>query len=144
MSHERGADGLSARERAAVRERAAELRAQAGGSDGEQDVLAAVDRLPEEEQGVALAFHALVRDAAPGLVPRTWYGFPAYARPGSRGGVVCFFTSASKGGTRYHVVGFGDAARLDDGTLWPTSYALVRWGPENEERLRALVVRAAG
>ncbi|GAA1428364.1 DUF1801 domain-containing protein [Microlunatus lacustris] len=137
-------DGFSAAERDAIRQRAAELRAQADGSDGEQDVLTAIDQLPEEEQTLALAFHTVVREVAPGLVPRTWYGFPAYARPGRRGGVVCFFTSASKGGTRYHVVGFGDAAALDEGSLWPTSYALLRWTADNERELGALVARAAG
>lgn len=134
-------DAFSAAERAAMKERAAELRAGTG-SDGERDVLAAIEALPEGERATASAFHALVRDVAPDLVPRTWYGMPAYAEPGRKGKVVCFFTSASKGESRYGVVGFTDSAALDQGSMWPTSYALLRWNATNEKKLRALVRRA--
>lgn len=130
-------------ERAAIAERAAELRARAGGSDGESDVLAAIEAMPADEQALALAFHVLVREVAPDLAPRTWYGMPAYATPGKKGKVVCHFTGATKGGARYCTVGFTDSAALDDGALWPTAFALTRWSATIEATLRTLVATAA-
>lgn len=137
---------FTAEERAAMKERAAEARAARSGkaADGEADVLAKIAELPDDEREVAERVHAIVREEAPELAPRTWYGQPAYATPGKAGTVVCFFQPASKFGSRYSTLGFNDPAQLDDGDVWPTAYAIVRLSAADEERLRALVRRAAG
>lgn len=136
-------DGFTDSERAAIRARAQELRSRTDGSDGEGQVLAAIDKMVAEEQEIALAFHALVRENAPDLVPRTWYGMPAYATPGKKGKVVCFFKHASKFGARYNEIGFSDSAALDDGSMWPISFAVTQWTSDDEARLRTLVQQAA-
>lgn len=137
-------DGFSAEERAAMQERAREVRAAARRepkADGEQDLLAKIAEMAEPDRGMAERLHALIRASAPALVPRTWYGMPAYARDGE---VVCFFQSAQKFKARYATFGFSDKAALDDGVMWPTSFAMRELTPEVEARLVALVRQAAG
>ncbi|HEX7041345.1 MAG TPA: DUF1801 domain-containing protein [Trueperaceae bacterium] len=141
---QRGAGtGFTAEEKAAMRERAAELRAEARRdgkrADGEQDLLAKVAELPQPDRAMAERLHAAVMKAAPELEPRTWYGMPAWAKDGK---VLCFLQPAAKFGTRYATFGFNDIARLDDGPMWPASYAVTELTPEVEERLAALVKRA--
>src|SRR5687767_3640713 len=133
--------GFSEQEKAAMKERAAELKAQARGADGEADLLAKVGEMPDDERVLATKFHELVKEVAPDLTSRTWYGMPAYARDGK---VLCFFQSGAKMKTRYCTVGFSDQARLDEGSLWPTSFALTTWNATNAQTLRALVTRAVG
>ncbi|HUQ23926.1 MAG TPA: DUF1801 domain-containing protein [Gaiellaceae bacterium] len=133
-------------ERAAMKERARELKAarrgpRAGKGDGEQDVLAKIAAMPESDRAIAERLHAIVKASAPDLVPRTWYGMPAYAREGK---VVCFFQSADKFKTRYATLGFSDAAKLDDGAMWPTSFALKKLTAATEARVSALVKDAVG
>lgn len=127
-----------------MRERARELKAEAKAAKtreaGEADVRAAVEAMPEPDRTLAGRLHALVAEAAPSLVPRTWYGMPAYAD--GAGKVVCFVQAAAKFGTRYLTVGFTDAARLDDGDAWPTAYAVAALTPEVEARLAALMRQA--
>lgn len=142
MTTQRTTDGFSAEEKAAMKERAKELKAQAKNSDGEADVLAKIAEMPQADRTLATRFHALVHDAAPGLIPRTWYGMPAYATPGKGGRIICFFQSAAKLKTRFNTIGFSDSAALDDGTMWPTSFAVIEWNAGNEQELRALVTRA--
>lgn len=139
------AAGLSAEERAAMRERARELRAQARSSGdaqaGERELLAKIAEMPAPDRALAERLHAIIRSSAPSLAPRTWYGMPAYARDGQ---VVCFFQSAGKFKTRYSALGFNDAARLDDGAMWPVTFALKELTDAEEARIRALVRRAVG
>lgn len=139
-------DGLSAEERAAVKERAAELRAQAKSADrrasGLRDVLAAIDKLPEPDQGLARHIHQLVTRAAPALVPKTYYGMPGWAN--DDGKIVCFFQPASKFNVRYGTFAFEQPATLDDGTMWPTAWALLEMTPEHEKTITALVKKAVG
>jgi uncharacterized protein YdhG (YjbR/CyaY superfamily) len=139
------AKGFSAAERAAMRERAKELKAEQRASKsraaGEQDLLAKVAEMPEADRSMAERIHAIVTAAAPELAPKTWYGMPAYARDGK---VVCFFTAASKFGERYATFGFQPEARLDDGAMWPTSFALLEMTPATEKRIAELVKKAIG
>jgi len=144
MATTRTTPGFSTQEKAAMKERANELKARARASDGEADVLAKIAAMPPEDQALATRFHELVHDVAPDLTPRTWYGMPAYATPGASGSIICFFQGAAKMATRFSTIGFSDAAALDDATMWPTSFALLEWTADNEQRLRALVARAAG
>lgn len=132
-------DGFSAAEKAAMKERSAELKAPATDPDGEADVLAKIAEMPAEDQGLAAKFHELVREVAPELAPRTWYGMPAYAMPGRSGKVICFFQSATKLKTRYNTIGFSDTAALDEGSMWATSFAVLSWNAANEPQLRDLV-----
>lgn len=136
-----GATGFSADERAAMRERARELKAAAAKEDGEQLLLAAIAKMDEPDRSIATRVHALVKAAAPELEARTWYGMPAYARGGN---VVCFFQNAGKFKARYQVLGFNDRAQLDDGAMWPISYAILELGPAEEARVTALVQQAVG
>jgi uncharacterized protein YdhG (YjbR/CyaY superfamily) len=131
--------GFTDEERAAMRARARELKAEARAADGERDVLAAIAELPEPDRGMAERLHALIRDGAPALSPKTWYGMPAYARDGK---VVCFFQSAQKFKTRYATFGFSDAANLDEGSVWPVAFALKELTAAEEKRILALVKRA--
>jgi uncharacterized protein YdhG (YjbR/CyaY superfamily) len=130
--------GFTAEERAAMKERARELKR--GKANGEQDVLEKIAELPEPDRAMAERIHAIVKAAAPALTPRTWYGMPAYALDGK---VVCFFQSAQKFKTRYATLGFSDKANLDDGAMWPTSYALKGLTAADEKKLGALVKKAA-
>jgi uncharacterized protein YdhG (YjbR/CyaY superfamily) len=132
--------GFSAEERAAMRERAQELKADAGKADGERAVLAKIAEMPEADRAMAERLHAIVKVSAPALAPRLWYGMPAYAKDGK---VVCFFQSGAKFKTRYATFGFSDKASLDDGSMWPTSFALKDLTDAEEARIAALVKNAA-
>lgn len=138
--------GFSAAERAAMKQRAEELRSATGVKGAArkakelQACLEAIEELEGSDRQIAQRFHVVVTEEAPELDPKTWYGFPSYARDGK---VVTFVQPASKFDTRYLTVGFQDNADLDDGAMWPTSFALVEWTPQVEETLRALVRRAA-
>lgn len=131
-------------ERAAMKERAAEVRASKKGAGGEADAQAVVDRIAgmkPADRALAERVHAIVTAAAPALAPRLWYGMPAYARDGK---VVCFFQDAAKFKARYATLGFSDAARLDDGAMWPAAFALTALTPTEEARIADLVKRAVG
>ena len=137
--------GFTDEERAAMRERAQEVKAaarrgsRAGKADGESDVLAEIAEMPEPDRAMAERLHALIKASAPALSPRTWYGMPAYAKDGK---VVCFFQSAQKFKTRYATFGFSDKAKLDDGTVWPVAFALKELTAADEVRIGALVKKA--
>ena len=131
--------GFTAEERAAMKERAQELKAAASKEEGEKAVLAKIAEMPKADRALATRIHAIVTETAPALWPRTWYGMPAYARDGK---VVCFFQSAQKFKTRYATFGFMHEANLDDGAMWPTSFALKELTSADEARIRALVKRA--
>jgi uncharacterized protein YdhG (YjbR/CyaY superfamily) len=124
-------------ERAAMKERSRELKA--GKADGESDVLAKIAEMPEPDRAMAERLHALVKANAPELAPRTWYGMPAYAKAGK---VVCFFQPAAKFKTRYATFGFSDKANLDDGGMWPNSYALKELTAAEEAAIAALLRQA--
>jgi len=131
---------LSAEERAAMKETLNERRrARSGEADRESDVLAKIAEMPEPDRVMAERLHAIIKASAPTLTPRTWYGMPAYAQDGT---VVCFFQSAEKFKSRYATFGFQQAANLDEGDIWPTSFALKRFTPAVEERIAKLVKRA--
>jgi uncharacterized protein YdhG (YjbR/CyaY superfamily) len=131
---------LSAEERAAMKETLNERRrARSGEADGESDVLAKIAEMPEPDRVMAERIHALIKTSAPALTPRTWYGMPAYAKDGK---VICFFQSGQKFKSRYATFGFQQDASLDDGDIWPTSFALKRFTAAVEERLVELVKRA--
>jgi uncharacterized protein YdhG (YjbR/CyaY superfamily) len=129
--------GFTAEERAAMRERAREMKA--GTADGESDVLEKIAEMAEPDRAMAERVHAVIKASAPDLSPRTWYGMPAYAKDGS---VVCFFQSAQKFKARYATLGFSDKANLDEGAMWPTSFALTELTAAEEERIAALVEQA--
>jgi uncharacterized protein YdhG (YjbR/CyaY superfamily) len=138
-------EGFTDEERAAIKEYARERRAaarrgpRAAKADGESDVLAKIAEMPEPDRVKAERLHAIIKASAPVLSPRTWYGMPAYARDGN---VVCFFQPAQKFKTRYATLGFGDKANLDQGTMWPTAFALAELTAADEERIAALVQKA--
>jgi uncharacterized protein YdhG (YjbR/CyaY superfamily) len=135
--------GFTDDERAAMKERAQELKAEARASkskaDGERDVLAKIAEMKGPDRAMAKRLHAIVTASAPALVPKTWYGMPAYARDGK---VVCFFQSAQKFNTRYATLGFSDEANLDKGSMWPTSFALKELTAADEAKIGALVKKA--
>lgn len=137
--------GFTEEERKAMKERARELKAEARASknkaDGESDLLAKIAEMPEPDRGMATRIHEILTANAPSLVPKTWYGMPAYARDGK---VVCFFQPAAKFGARYATLGFNDTAHLDDGAMWPTSFALKELTAAEEANIAALVKKAAG
>jgi uncharacterized protein YdhG (YjbR/CyaY superfamily) len=132
-------DGFSADERAAMKERAKELKASKAKADSEAAVLEKIAELPEAERTIAERIHTLVKETAPELTPKTYYGMPAYAKDGK---IVCFFQPAAKFGTRYSTFGFEAPANLDDGSMWPTHYALTKLTAADEKLLRALVKQA--
>jgi uncharacterized protein YdhG (YjbR/CyaY superfamily) len=138
-------EGLTDEERAAMKERTKELKAEArrgrgaGKADGERDVLAKIAELPEADRAMAERLHAIIKASAPALSPRTWYGMPAYAKDGK---VVCYFTPASKFKERYATFGFNATANLDDGNMWPTAFALTELTAAEEARIGALVKQA--
>jgi len=139
-----GDSGWSEAEKAAMKERAEELRAERGGkkkADALADLLAKVAEMPDDERVMAERLHSLVTKAAPQLEPRTWYGMPAWSLDGK---VLCFFQPATKFESRYSTFGFQDVAQLDDGAMWPASFALVWLGAEEERALAELVKRAVG
>lgn len=141
------AAGFTAEERSAMRERARELQAatrrpsRASAADGEADLLASVSKMAEDDREMATRLHALVTKNAPALSPRTWYGMPAYAKDGN---VIFFFKNAGKFKMRYATLGFSDKANLDDGTMWPTEFALKKLDAANEARILRLIEQAVG
>jgi len=136
------AGGFTAEERAAMKQRAAELRAESKRADGNQAVLDAIAKMAPADRDLAGHVHATVTAAAPDLAPKTWYGMPAYAN--AEGKVVLFFQDSGKFNYRYSTLGFQDAAHLDDGDMWPVAYALAAWSPAVEERVVELVRAALG
>jgi uncharacterized protein YdhG (YjbR/CyaY superfamily) len=132
-------EGFTAEERAAMKERATELKAAANKADAESDVLAKIAEMPEADRALGERLHKIIKASAPELSPKTWYGMPAYAKDGK---VVCFFQSAAKFKSRYATLGFSDEANLDDGAMWPTSFALKELTAAEENRIGALVRQA--
>jgi uncharacterized protein YdhG (YjbR/CyaY superfamily) len=135
-------EGFTAEERAAMRERAKERKAEAQKADGERAVLAKIAEMPQPDRAMAERLHEIIEASAPELSPKTWYGMPAYAN--KDGKVVCFFQSAEKFNARYATLGFSDKANLDEGAMWPTSFGLKELGAAEEAKIGALVKRAAG
>jgi uncharacterized protein YdhG (YjbR/CyaY superfamily) len=137
-------EGFTAEERAAMKERAKELKAEARANRdkaaGERDVLAKIAEMPQPDHAIAERLHAIVKASAPDLSPKTWYGMPAYAN--KDGKVVCFFQSGQKYDSRYSTFGFQDAANLDEGAMWPTSFALTKLTAADEKKIAALVKKA--
>jgi uncharacterized protein YdhG (YjbR/CyaY superfamily) len=143
MSQKKTQKGFTAEEKAAMRERAREMKAEARRgrekADGEADVLAKIAEMPKQDRAMAKRIHEIVKDNAPDLVPRTWYGMPAYSKDGD---VVCFFQSAAKFKSRYATLGFNDRAALDQGSMWPTAFALTELGAAEEKKIASLVKKA--
>ena len=141
VSADRNAAGESwtKEERAAMKERARELKASKNKAEGEADLLAKIAEMKGSARTMAKRLHEIVTATAPALWPRTWYGMPAYAKDGK---VVCFFQSAQKFKTRYATFGFSDQANLDEGAMWPTDFALKELTAAEEKKIRALVKRA--
>src|ERR671923_762440 len=137
--------GFTDEERAAMKERAQELKAEAPRgarakkADAESDVLAKIAEMPEPDRAMGKRLHAIIKASAPALSPKTWYGMPAYAKDGN---VVCFFQSAQKFKTRYATLGFSDKANLDEGNMWPTAFALKELTAAEEARIGALLKKA--
>jgi uncharacterized protein YdhG (YjbR/CyaY superfamily) len=138
-------EGFTAEEKAAMRERARELKAASrrgpntSKTDGESDVLAKIAEMQKPDRVMAERIHALIKAGAPALSPRTWYGMPAYAKDGS---VVCFFKPAEKFKARYATLGFSDKANLDDGAMWPTEFAITELTADVETRIAAIMTKA--
>jgi uncharacterized protein YdhG (YjbR/CyaY superfamily) len=128
---------FSDEERAAMKERQRELKSKK--ADGEQDLLAKLAEMPEPDRTMGERIHAIIKENAPGLSPKTWYGMPAYAKDGK---VICFFQSADKFKARYATLGFNDDAHLDEGAMWPTSFALKELTAAEEARIGALIKKA--
>ena len=137
--------GFTSEERAAMRERAKEVKAEARANknraEGESDVLAKIAEMPEPERAMAKRLHEIIKASAPALMPKLWYGMPAYTKDGK---IVCFFQCAQKFNTRYATLGFNDTANLDEGAMWPTSFALKELNAAEEARIVALVKKAVG
>jgi hypothetical protein len=137
------AKGFTDDEKAAMKNRAKELKAEARAdkdkAEGENAVLAAIAEMKEPDRGMAKRLHALIKASAPGLAAKTWYGMPAYAKDGK---IICFFQTAQKFNTRYATLGFNDAANLDDGAMWPTAFALKELSAAEEAKIGALVKKA--
>jgi uncharacterized protein YdhG (YjbR/CyaY superfamily) len=131
--------GFTDEERAAMKERAQELKAAADKADGESAVLAAIAAMPGPDRAMGKRLHAIIKASAPALSPKTWYGMPAYAKDGK---VVCYFQSAEKFNSRYATFGFSDEANLDEGAMWPTSFALKELTAAEEAKIGALVKKA--
>jgi uncharacterized protein YdhG (YjbR/CyaY superfamily) len=136
----KASEGFTAEERAAMRERVKELKAEARREDGEKALLAKIAEMPPSDRAMAKRIHAIVKDIAPSLSPKTWYGMPAYAN--EDGKVVCFFQDAAKFKARYATFGFNEAANLDQGDMWPTSFALKKLTAAEEKKIGALVRKA--
>ena len=139
-STQKTAKGLSAEERAALKERIKEEKAEREGKLAESDLLAKIAEMPEPDRSMAKRIHEIVKASAPSLLPKTWYGMPAYAN--KDGKVVCFFTAAAKFNSRYATFGFNDDANLDEGNMWPASFALKELTPAEEAKIAALVKKA--
>src|SRR4029453_6031877 len=136
---QKGLTGFTPEERAAMRERVKEMKAAASAEEAEKDVLAKIAEMPKSDRVMAERLHAIVKDSAPDLSPRTWYGMPAYAKDGK---VVCFFQSADKFNSKYATLGFSDRANLDQGSMWPTSFALKDLSAAEEKKIAALLKKA--
>ena len=136
---DKASGGFTDEERAAMKERVQELKAAMNKADGESDLLAKIAEMPEPDRSMAERLHAIIKASAPALTSRTWYGMPAYAKDGN---VVCFFQSAQKFRSRYATLGFSDKANLDDGSMWPTAFALKELTATEEARIAALVKKA--
>ena len=132
--------GFTDEEKAAMRQRAQEQKADASKADGERDVLAKIAAMSAPDRAMAERLHAIITASAPALSPKTWYGMPAYAKDGK---IVCFFQPAEKFKTRYATLGFNDSANLDDGAMWPAAFALKELTAADEARIAALVKKAA-
>ncbi len=132
---------FSAEEKKAIKQTVAERKRTAAGQNTEQDVLDAIAAMDDSDRAIAEGLHALVKRVAPELTPRTWYGFPAYAKDGK---VLLFWQFAGKFKSRYGHIGFQDNAHLDDGTMWPTAYAITAWNDANEQAVEKLIRRAVG
>ncbi|MAS35707.1 MAG: hypothetical protein CL610_16980 [Anaerolineaceae bacterium] len=132
-------DGFTAEERAAMKERAKELKAASKKADLENDLLAKIEEMPKSDRTMAARIHEIIKANAPTLVPKTWYGMPAYAKDDK---VLCFFQSAAKFNARYATFGFNDVANLDDGTMWPTAFALTELTADAEAKIIELVKKA--
>jgi uncharacterized protein YdhG (YjbR/CyaY superfamily) len=132
-------DGWTEEERAAIKERAQELKAEARKADGESAVVAKIAEMQGSDRDIAERLHAIVKDTAPDLSPKTWYGMPAYAKDGK---VLCYFQHAGRFKARYATVGFTEEANLDDGALWPVAFALKELSATEEAKIRALVKQA--
>ncbi len=132
--------GFTAEERAAMKERVRELKAEKSKADGESVVIAKIAEMPKADRAMATRIHKIVKASAPDLMPRTWYGMPAYAKDDK---VVCFFQSAAKFKSRYATFGFNDSANLDKGAMWPTAFALKELTAAEEKRIGTLVKKAA-
>jgi uncharacterized protein YdhG (YjbR/CyaY superfamily) len=130
--------GFTAEERAAMRERAKELKSK---TDGETAVRDAIAAMSPQDRALAKRVHELIKASAPDLLPKTWYGMPAYAKDGK---VVCFFRNAGKFKERYAMIGFNDSAKLDQGSMWPIAFALTKLTAPDEKKIRALVKKAVG
>jgi uncharacterized protein YdhG (YjbR/CyaY superfamily) len=134
--------GFTAEEKAAMRERAKELKAQANKAEAEETALAAIAAMKEPDRSMAKRIHEIIKANAPGLMAKTWYGMPAYAN--QDGKIVCFFQTGQKFNTRYSTFGFNDSAHLDEGSMWATSFALMKLTSVEEARIIALVKKAVG
>jgi hypothetical protein len=134
-------EGFSDAERAALKERVKEMKAAGEKADGDSAVLAKIAEMRESDRAMAKRLHAVIKASAPALSPKLWYGMPAYANDGK---IVCFFQPAAKFKTRYATLGFNDAAHLDEGTMWPTAYALTKLTAADESRIGALIKKAVG
>ena len=132
--------GFTAEEKAAMRERAKELKVAASRAEGERDLLEKIAALPEHDRVMAERLHSIITANAPALLPKTWYGMPAYADKGGK--IVCFFQPAEKFKTRYATLGFNDSAHLDEGALWPVAFALKELTAADEAKIAALVKKA--
>jgi uncharacterized protein YdhG (YjbR/CyaY superfamily) len=137
---QKAAKGFSAEEKAAMKERAREVKAQQDKANWENDLLAKIAEMPEPDRSMATRIHEIIKANAPSLSPKTWYGMPAYAN--QDGKVVCFFTAASKFNSRYATFGFNDDANLDEGNMWPASFALKKLTATEEAKIAALVKKA--
>ncbi len=135
-------EGFTAEERAAMKERAKELKIAGDKAAGEKALLAKIAEMKEPDRSMAKRLHAIITASAPDLLPRTWYGMPAYANKDDK--VVCFFQDAGKFKARYATLGFSDTAKLDEGEMWPTSFALKKLTASEEAKIAALVKKAAG
>lgn len=137
---------FSKEERSAMKERAKELKAENSGAraDTEAEVLEKIAEMPESDRVIAERLHAIIKEIAPDLTPKTWYGMPAYAQGGKKGKVVCFIQGADKFDSRYLTLGFNDSAKLDEGTMWPTAFAVTKLTAATEKKVRELVEKAVG
>ena len=139
-STKRDTGGFTADERAAMKERARELKAEAAKADLEKDLLDKIKEMPKADRVIAERIHTIVKETAPSLTSKTWYGMPAYANADNK--IICFFQPAAKFDARYATFGFNDQAMLDDGDMWSTAFALRKLGAAEEKRIRALVKKA--